>query len=72
MPGMSFLEHLLAGDITYDAGTKTVGFTKPMDQRQYPSLVMEFTSVSDEDAQRVLSVALLATSAFALESPSTA
>jgi hypothetical protein len=60
MDALAFLDHILAGDIIPDAQTSTLGFTKPLDQRHYQSLVMDLSWQSDEEAQRALSDALRA------------
>ena len=60
MDALAFLDHILAGDIILETQMSTVGFTKPVDQRHYPSLVVDVSWSTHEEAQRKLSDALRA------------
>ena len=54
MPALSFLEHILRGDIVIHHEMNTYGFRKPLNKRHYPDLEGEVIQLPDEDAQQAL------------------
>ena len=54
MPALSFLDHCLRGDIVIHHEQSTCGFTKPVDQNNYPGLVADWTVIADDVAQGML------------------
>ena len=57
----AFIDHVLAGDLLVNATMLgTVGFTRPVDQNHFPTLVVDVTKRSPEQAQEMLDSALLA------------
>ena len=54
MPALSFLWHILRGDIVIHYEMNTYGFRKPLNKRHYPDLEGELIKLPDEDAQQAL------------------
>ena len=58
MDAHAFLDSIFAGDIVVDASTKTIGFTKPVSQVNYPTSEWDVGFFTEEEAQRHLKAAL--------------
>ena len=54
LPAQNFLDHCLCGDIVIHHETDTYGFRKPVNQINYPSLMMEMYEIADDLAQAML------------------
>ena len=54
MPALSFLWHIIRGDIVIHSEMNTYGFRKPLNNRHYPDLECELIKLPDDDAQQAL------------------
>ena len=54
MPALSFLGHILRGDIVIHYKMNTYGFRKPLNKRHYPDLEGKLIKLPDEDAEQAL------------------
>ena len=57
LPAQNFLDHCLCGDIVIHHETDTYGFRKPVNQINYPDLMVEMIKIADDQAQRMLDTA---------------
>ena len=57
MPALTFLEHILRGDIVIHSEMSTYGLKKAMNKTHYPDLVAELIKFSDKDAEQMLNEA---------------
>ena len=54
MPALSFLGHILRGDIVIHSKMNTYGFRKPLNKRHYPDLEGKLMKLPDENAEQIL------------------
>ena len=57
MPALCFLEHCIRGDIVIHSKMSTCALKKPVNEKNYPGLVMEFIEFTEDEAQRMLEYA---------------
>ena len=54
MPALGFLEHCLRGEIVIHSQMRTCGLKKPVNENNYPGLVMEVIDFSEEEGKHML------------------
>ena len=54
MPALTFLEHILRGDIVIHSEVSTCGLKKPLNKIHYPDLVVDVIEFAENEAQRML------------------
>ena len=57
MSALSFLEHCLRGDIKIHSEMRTCGLKKPLNNINYPDVVVDVIEFAENDAQRMLDCA---------------